>query len=115
MAIAIFLGITVRLSISNKEGNTYDGRVNNAPVFLCINILWCDFVEPENMVCLSLYCHFAFLGFIDDKAKRDNKSADGGASRIVKNYTSSPIWYWLGCCSFFPTIWIFFRNQWAYR
>ena len=44
----------------------------------------CDLSNPRVWLVLLAMVLFSYLGHFDDKSKKINKSADGGASRITK-------------------------------
>ena len=77
------------ISISNKEGTPTMGGLIMLLSSCASIFLWCDLLNLRTWLVLASIVIFAFLGFIDDKAKRDNKSADGGASQIIKLYLKS--------------------------
>ena len=90
------------ISISNKEGTPTMGGLIMLLSSCASMFLWCDLLNLRTWLVLASIVIFAFLGFIDDKAKRDNKSADGGASRIVKIIPQVLFGIGLGVVALFP-------------
>ena len=95
------------ISVSNKEGTPTMGGVIIL-ISSCISMfLWCDLMNPRTWLIFLSIVVFAALGYVDDKAKRDNKSADGGASRIKKIIPQVLFGLVLGIVALFPRFGLF--------
>lgn len=72
------------ISTGSKQGTPTMGGVLIAVVALISILLWSDLSSIRVWIVLAAMGIFAGLGFYDDWAKKTNRSAEGGASRIAK-------------------------------
>jgi phospho-N-acetylmuramoyl-pentapeptide-transferase len=95
------------MSVGDKKGTpTMGGIIILISSLLCI-LLWCDLSNPRVWIVVSAILLFACLGYFDDKAKKDNKSADGGASRIFKMIPQIAYGIALGVMALHPSFGLF--------
>ena len=72
------------ISVSSKQGTPTMGGVIILVSSMVSMLLWCDLSNLRVWIVVASVLLFALLGFVDDTAKKDSRSADGGASRITK-------------------------------
>ena len=72
------------ISTGSKQGTPTMGGVLIAIVATISMLLWSDLSSKRVWIVFAAMAIFAGLGFFDDWAKKTNRSAEGGASRIAQ-------------------------------
>ena len=93
------------LSTNDKRGTPTMGGVIIALAASTSMLLWCDLSDARVLIVAASMVIFSAIGFYDDWAKKENKAAEGGASRIAKMFPQIAFGLFLG--------WVAVSGKWG--